>query len=222
MKRRKNSFNPWVSYSDLYSALLLTFILICVIFLLKDMMEMKNKAQELEKIAGIKKSIIEELIKSFKDLQIEFTMDTNTGSIILSNDILFAFNDDKLTDKGKEILKTAIPKYIEIILSPKNIDNISSILIEGNTDPVGDYLYNIDLSTRRSFSVLSYLKTIEYIIPYNNKFWEKVICGGRGYSNPIFNIDKSINNAKSRRVEIMFNLKDQEMIEKLFGILNHD
>lgn len=218
MRKKKSIFNPWVSYSDLYSAILLTFILITVFFLLKDMMELQTKAEELEKIAGIKRSIIEELMKAFKDLQVEFIIDNNTGSIILSNDILFAFNDYQLTEKGKEVIKFAIPKYIEIILSPENEKYISSILIEGNTDPIGDYLYNIDLSMKRAFSVSSYLKSIESIIPYKDIFFKKLLCGGKGYNNPILRPDNSIDFQRSRRVEIKFNIKDQEMIDKLWSI----
>ncbi len=218
-KRRKSNFNPWVSYSDIYSALLLTFVLISIFFLLKDMIELNTKAEELEKIAGIKKSIVEELINTFKNLQIEITIDNTTGSIVLSNDILFGFNDFQLTDKGKDIIKNAIPVYIDIILSSKNIDFISNIIIEGNTDPIGDYLYNMDLSLRRAYSVALYLKDIQNIIPNKNKFFKLLSCSGRGFSNPVLKKDKTIDYTKSRRVEIKFNIKDQEMIEKLFGIL---
>jgi len=222
MKKKRSIFNPWVSYSDLYSAILLTFILITIFFLLKDMMEMQTKAEELEKIAGIKRSIIEELMKTFKDLQVEFSIDDDTGSIILSNDILFNFNDFKLTEKGKEIIKFAIPKYIEIILSPDNEKYISSIFIEGSTDPIGDYLYNIDLSMKRAFSVFSYLKSIEQIIPYRDIFFKKLICGGKGFNSPIFKPDNTIDFQRSRKVEIKFSIKDQEMIDKLWSIFKND
>ncbi|MCR4421468.1 MAG: OmpA family protein [Exilispira sp.] len=217
-KIKRNSFSPWISYSDLYSALLLTFILLVVLFLLKDMKINKATKEELERIAGIKKSIIEQLMKEFKDNDINATIDEMTGSIIISSDILFDFNSYNLSDKGKELLKRIIPKYVEVILSPENIEYISYILIEGNTDPIGDYSYNYDLSTKRSLSVLNYLIKIKDILPNQDKLWDRIICGGRGSSNLIKENGK-IDYAKSRRVEIKFTLKDEENIKKMLDLI---
>jgi len=207
---RKNKFNPWISYSDLFSALILIFALITILFTMDINL--------FQKIIGKKDTIIKELTKTFEESNLKLNLDKKTGAINISNDILFAFNSDILTENGKKLTDEVIPKYVKIILSPKNREFISSIIIEGHTDPIGTYLYNIDLSNRRALSVLNYLKTIEYNIPYSDVFFKIVMCSGRGFNYPIFfpNSNK-IDNTKSRRVEIKFELRDIEEIEQLLN-----
>ena len=47
-----------------------------------------------------------------------------------------------------------------------------------------------------------------------------VTANGRSYSNPIYNEDGTINEEASRRVEIKFRLKEEEMVDEMMEILN--
>lgn len=67
----------------------------------------------------------------------------------LSNDFLFAFNADKLSDKGREYLGQVAEKLRE--------QQLNQINIAGYTDRLGSEAYNLDLSQRRADSVKQYL-----------------------------------------------------------------
>lgn len=211
MNRRKSKFNPWVSYSDLFSALILMFALITILFV--------SSIKNFEEIVGKKKEILDKLEAAFKEKNISIDIDKKTGAIKISNDILFAFDSDVLTDRGKEeIKKTVVETYLSVLFSDKYIDSISSVIIEGHADPKGDDYYNLVLSFRRALSVYNYIKSLKDIIPENSDKLDKILkCVGRGEIDLIYNIQNLIDYDKSRRVEVKFELKDIEELEKLLN-----
>ena len=46
-----------------------------------------------------------------------------------------------------------------------------------------------------------------------------ITANGRSFSNPVYDADGKVDLEKSRRVEVKFRLKDEEMIQELQGIL---
>jgi outer membrane protein OmpA-like peptidoglycan-associated protein len=223
MKRRKKmnrKFNPWISYSDLFSALLLIFVLLLSLTLLQYTYAIQNKETRLKEIIGIKAKIVEELVNTFKDLDLEIQVDPNSGAIIINNDILFNYNDYTLSTKGKNILLKVIKTYLNVILKPEYETYIAEFYLEGNSDPTGTYEYNIDLSMKRAFEVFKYLRENLDEIPYQELFFKKLVVSGKGYNNPIIENGK-INYTKSRRVELKFTLKDQEMIKEILEIFQN-
>jgi outer membrane protein OmpA-like peptidoglycan-associated protein len=211
-------FNPWISYSDLFSALLLIFVLLLSLVLLQYTYAFQSKETKLKEIIGIKAKIVEDLVKAFKELNLEIQVDPNSGAIIINNDILFNYDDYRLSSEGKNVLLKVINTYLNVILKPEYEPYISSFYIEGHSDPTGSYEYNIDLSLKRAYEVFKYLKINSNVIPYQNIFFKKLVVSGQGYNNPIIE-NGVINYKKSRRVEIKFMLKDQEMIKEILEIL---
>ena len=50
---------------------------------------------------------------------------------------------------------------------------------------------------------------------------EKVLSTvGKSFSEPVYKADGSVDAAASRRVEILFRLRDEEMIREMMEILN--
>lgn len=211
MQRKKNKFNPWISYSDLFSALILMFALITILFI--------SSIKDFEEIVGKKEEIISEIYKKFKAEKMDINIDEKTGAITISNDILFAFDSDILTERGKEeIKKKVVDIYLKTLLSDNYINYISSILIEGHADPKGDDYYNLYLSFRRALSVFDYIRSLKNEIPNGNKLDKIVKCIGRGEFE-LKHIDeeskKIIDYQRSRRVEIKFELNDIDELKKL-------
>jgi len=180
---------------------------------------LKATQQELEHIVGIRKRIIEDLIKEFKNSKLMLKIDPQTGAITFSESVLFDYNSYNITANGKKFLQQFIPKYIGILLSEQNKDNISQIIIEGHTDNRGDYLYNLELSQKRAFEVVKYILSNEFPNFAQKQLLKKYITSnGRSYSQLIYK-NGMIDQDSSRRVEFKFRLKEEEMVKQMEEIL---
>ncbi len=175
---------------------------------------------ELQNIVGIRTDIIGELQKKFDDSSM--TVDAQTGSITFSSDVLFDYGKATLTNNSKASLQEVIPVYLEVLLQDTYKDYIAEIIIEGHTDTSGSYETNMELSTNRAMSVA------EFCLDERNGLDEEQIeklqtlltVNGRSFSAPVYKANSTeIDMDASRRVEIKFRLKEDEMIEKIAEIL---
>ena len=95
-----------------------------------------------------------------------------------------------------------------------------SIIIDGYTDTDGDYAYNLELSQQRSLAVAQYLLDIqgEFLTEDQSlNLQDYLTVNGHSMANPI--LDGNVDKEASRRVEVKFRLKDDEMIEELSKIM---
>lgn len=85
-------------------------------------------------------------------------------------------------------------------------------------------MFNLELSQKRA------LEVAKYFLSENEKVLDEetienirsiITANGRSYSNPIYNDDGSVDMDASRRVEIKFRLKDEEMIQEMRDILEN-
>lgn len=109
-----------------------------------------------------------------------------------------------------------------MLLDEKYRDYVSEIIIEGHTDTNGSYIYNLELSQQRAFSVAKYCLTESngIISSTDVELLRSVLtANGKSYSNPIYKEDGSVDLEASRRVEILFRLQDEEMIAEMMDIL---
>ena len=187
--------------------------------------ELTSTQPELENIVGIRTDIIGALQSAFNNSSMK--VDIQTGSITFSSDVLFSFNSAALTAESKGTLQKVIPTYLDVLLQDRFRDYIAEIIIEGHTDTDGDYASNMKLSYQRAYSVA------EFCIDSKNGLSKEKIeqltalltVNGRSWSHPVYVKDGQGNNtskvdmAASRRVEIKFRLKEDEMIEKIAEIL---
>lgn len=220
---RDNSY--WKSYSDMMAGLLLMFILIMSLALSQvssQATELQTQKEQLRKLLGVKPEIVADLKKELSEFDVN--IDERTGDILFKSDILFDYNQTTLKEAGSSFLGQFMPKYFGVILSEKYLPYIAEIIIEGHTDNIGGYAFNLKLSQDRALTVA------EYCIGDNNPFvtgeqldqLRKIITvNGRAYTNPIYTDDTKtvIDQDKSRRVEVKFRLKDDETIEELKQIL---
>jgi chemotaxis protein MotB len=222
--------NFWISFSDLMAGMLIIFILL-FIFKLYDVqgskeetLEIQQENQQLqEKLKSAKAKVVEltstrlkiiTLLKEkFDEAGIKIYMDSKTGTIELREGVLFDRSKSNITVEGEEFLEHFIPIYLEILLDNEEINSkISEIIIEGHTDNVGEYIYNLNLSQSRATSVLSFLMNDNF--PYQNKekMIEFVSAKGKSYSNLIYDENGKVNKSASRRVEFKFRLKEEKLL----------
>ena len=183
---------------------------------------MDEQQKKIDQIIGVKAELIEDLNQEFADNQINVNIDPQTGAIVLDSSVLFAFRESELTPEGEQILYEILPVYCEVLLSEQYADYVAEIIIDGYTDSQGDYLSNLELSQNRAFAVASYLHMISgaFLDPNSQKvLQEKLTANGRSESNLILDENGQEDRDASRRVEVKFRLKDDEMIQELSDVL---
>ena len=244
-KRHLEETSYWLSYSDMMAALLLIFVLIISFTMLQSQRRYEQKQEELkqqqalvqsqqeqlqeqqeqlDKLIGIRTELIEALKKEFDGTDLSVKVDEKTGSIALDSSILYDSGQFALKASGEELLQKFLPKYIGVLTDKQFNDYISEIIIEGHTDTQGDYLYNLELSQKRALSVATFcLDENKKVLSTSKitKLRKIVTANGKSFSNPILDKDGKEDQNASRRVEFLFRLKDDEMINDISDILNN-
>lgn len=185
--------------------------------------ELNATKSELQDIVGIRTDIIGELQSRFSNSSMK--VDAQTGSITFSSDVLFRYNSATLTEQSKETLREIIPMYLGVLLQDNFRPYIAEIIIEGHTDTDGDYQSNMTLSYNRANSVAKFcMNDANGLEKTQIEELQKLLTvNGRSYSNPIYKMNTDqVDMAASRRVEIKFRLKEDEMIEKITEVLNQE
>ena len=208
--------NPFsLSLGDLMAGLLLIFVLLLSFVMLRLENLMEEKRRELELLDDrerIKKLLISRLLKELSEFDVE--VDPDTGVIRITEGILFDFGKDEIKQAGKTFLRQFTPKYVGILLSdPLVKEHIAQVIIEGHTDDVGSYEYNLSLSLRRAYSVAAYLFAEEFGTFCNAKELKKLLsANGRSFVQPIAPNVRIEGRAQNRRVEFQFRLRDWDMV----------
>ena len=190
--------------------------------------ELTTTKQELQDIVGIRTDIIGALQSAFSNSTMK--VDAQTGSITFSSDVLFRYNSSSLTAESKETLRNIIPMYLDVLLQDQFRGYIAEIIIEGHTDTDGGYQSNMELSYERAKAVADFclnksnglseekIEQLQKLLTVNGKSWSTPVYLKDAAGNPTGEVDMPA----SRRVEIKFRLKEDEMIKKIAGILAQD
>lgn len=236
--RKKNTekLNFWQSYSDMMAALLLIFALVLSGTLLeakqsyneayqqlqKQQQELdenqktiKEQQKKLEDIVGVRSDLIKALKEEFADSAFSVEVDEQTGAIKMPSKLLFDTNQFKLKKEGKDFLKKFLPEYFGILLGDDFSPYIAEIIIEGHTDDDGTFIYNLELSQNRALEVAKYcLDEKNELLSKGKmkKLRDLMTANGKSYSV------LAATKEKSRRVELKFRLKDDEMMKELAGL----
>ncbi len=182
--------------------------------------ELADTRSELQDIVGVRTDIIGELQSRFTNSSM--TVDPQTGSITFSSDVLFEYNSAELTDDIQSTLREIIPMYLGVLLQDNYLPYIAEIIIEGHTDTDGGYNSNMLLSFNRADSVAKFCMDPDNGLSQDqiDQLQKLLTVNGRSYSDPVYEAPGQVNMAASRRVEIKFRLKEDEMIERITEVLN--
>ncbi|MBU1657683.1 OmpA family protein [bacterium] len=178
---------------------------------------LQEQKAKIKSLTGIKIKLISELKESLgKNVQI----DSKSGSLRLSSNILFDKDSDTLKESSKTELKKVFIDYIGALISNKNIkEQLDRIVIEGHTDSDGGYLYNLNLSQKRAYAVMTYLLTLDFT--KNNNLNPLLVASGRSYLDTIHKNAKE-DKELSRRIEIKFTLKNDDAMNEIERILDNE
>ena len=180
--------------------------------------QLEEKQAQIDRIVGVKAEVIEALQKEFAASNVDVQIDAQTGAMMLDAKVMFDYDSAQLSEAGKAVLRQVLPIYCRVLLSDKFKDNIAEIMIDGYTDTDGTYEYNLELSQMRALAVSQYLLEIEgqFLNANNSQTLKQILTvSGHSWNNPILDAQGNIDKEASRRVEVKFRLKDEEMIEEL-------
>ena len=92
---------------------------------------------------------------------------------------------------------------------------LSQIIIEGHTDDVGSYIYNMELSQKRAFEVIKYIYDEMPNFKGKEELKSYITANGRSNIKVLRDNSGNIDRDKSRRVEFQFKLKEDETLMKI-------
>ena len=169
--------------------------------------QLKDQQAQIDQIIGVKADVIE----------------AQTGALTLDASVMFDYDQAELTDAGKQALEQILPIYCKVLLQDDYMKYLAEIIIDGYTDTDGDYSYNLQLSQQRSLAVAQYLLDIQgnFLDVTQSQNLEKYLTvNGHSMANPVLDANGNVDKDASRRVEVKFRLKDEEMIDELNQLLS--
>lgn len=185
--------------------------------------QLKDQQAQIDQIIGVKADVIEALKNEFSKNNINVDIDAQTGALTLEASVMFDYDQAELTDAGKQALEQILPIYCKVLLQDDYMKYLAEIIIDGYTDTDGDYSYNLQLSQQRSLAVAKYLLDIQgnFLDATQSQNLEKYLTvNGHSMANPVLDANGNVDKDASRRVEVKFRLKDEEMIDELNQLLS--
>ena len=183
---------------------------------------LQDKQAQIDRIIGVKAEVIEALRQEFAANNVNVKIDSQTGALVLDSNVMFDYDDTTLSEEGQAVLLQVLPIYCHVLLSDKYVDSVAEIIIDGYTDTDGSYEYNLDLSQRRSLAVAQFLLENEGTFLNGDEsatLREILTVNGHSMSNPVRDAQGNIDMDASRRVEVKFRLRDEEMIDELRSLM---
>lgn len=203
----------WISFADLMTALMTLFLVVMAV----SLMVVTKKINEATQAEKERSSEILDICTSIKDdptLKNQLiTVDCKENRINFGEAGRFEHNDYRLNAEGIKALSALVPVVLEAANSENGKKWFKQIVIEGFTDTDGSYLYNLNLSLRRSewvmCSLLDHTFNPELTLTDTQKNQIKQLFLAGGVS---FNSAKDSKEA-SRRVELrmqFYGLKEKD------------
>lgn len=198
------------SFIDLMTSLAVIFILLLCASL--------NNAQQQSETT--RNSVLAEVQRALKDfaaggMEVKSDPKDPLGLLVLVPEDLLAFQLDRadISPNGELFLKAFIPKLSRTVCSPRFVNEINSIVVEGHTDSSGTAQHNWELSQKRSMSVvrtsLSILNTDE-MEKERTYFLRLLSASGRGSAEVVTGPGGTENAPLSRRVVFKIRVRSLE------------
>lgn len=185
--------------------------------------QLAAQQEKIDKIIGVKAEVIEALREEFANNSINVQIDQTNGSLVMDSSVLFDYDGTELSQEGQRVLAQVLPVYCNVLMQEAYFPYLAEIIVDGYTDSSGDYEYNLQLSQQRSLAVAEYLLGIsgDFLgTEDQKKLRDKLTVNGHSSSNLILDEQGNEDADASRRVEVKFRVKDEEMIQELQSILD--
>ncbi len=202
----------WISYADLMTALMILFLVIMVTALsnisakTQEVMKQSQQAGTVIQSQQVRAAEIESVCdylaqRTAKSLS-GIYVDCKLNRINFGEVGRFKTDEFKLSAEGTQALEGMVPLILETANTPLGKKWLKQVLIEGFTDTDGSYLYNLNLSLKRSEWVMCTLlrndqPSLVNMTPLQKRQIKKLfLAGGVAFNNTRDSKDAS------RRVEL--------------------
>ena len=194
----------WAPISDLMAALMLIFMFIAILFVRTIVQSEEIYHAECDKIV---RSVKAEFDDDFQRWEVDFLEDLTIR--FRNPDILFESGETDVGPRFQTILASFFPRYLAIVQSHSQTDDVREIRIEGHTSstwvdaqsPADAYFKNMALSQGRTRSVLQFVMGLP-ALPPDSREWARPLITANGLSSSKLIFLEGREDAKrSRRVE---------------------
>lgn len=240
----------WLSVSDLMTGLVMVFVLVLLAVLhwrgeQHERQQDKLRQREQQALAlkkrlatvesrvraalGVRASLVKELRRHFESVRERVDVDPRTGAIRIGESVLFEFNSSELKGNGKKVVSDVYGKLEKALFRSgfPYKQHLAAISIEGHASQErlrkqtperirADYLNNLALSQARAQAVLDFLSGVSNV--RQTELRRYAVAVGYGYARPRKVNDRS--SPENRRIEITFQLKDEEALEQMRKLLS--
>lgn len=177
--------------------------------------DLNSTRSRIKNLTGMKIKVISALKRALGD---KMEIDSKSGSLRVSANILFDQGNAELKVGAKEELKEIFSEYIKALIENDSIrEHLDKIVIQGHTNSDGSYLYNLNLSQKRAYKVMQYLLSLDFAKQYDIK--KIVMASGRSDLDLVHDEDGIEDKNASRRIEIKFLLKNENAMKEIEKIL---
>jgi len=229
--------NYWVSLSDIMTVLMVIFMFIAITYMrqVKADQEERNKIliEYEETNIALYEALKNEFENDFSENRWHAELGEDLSIRFLNEEVLFDYNSITLKEEFQNILEQFFPRYIDILLDEQFKDKIAEVRIEGHTDSVGPYMFNVNLSQNRTVNVLDFLfyrKDSEYSdLTQQDQELMRYWFTTTGYSfgrtldrsgEYTFYSENPEDADRSRRVEFRIVTKSEEVVNQMLRMLN--
>ncbi len=201
---KSDDSEQWAPVSDLMAALMLIFMFIAIIFVRTVVTAESTYREECDKIYQV---LATEFESDFATWDVELLEDLTIR--FRSPEVLFEAGEAHIRPRFADILRDFFPRYMKIIHSEQYREDIREIRIEGHTssdwsgtrDEGEAYFMNMDLSQRRTRTILLFIMKLPISKEYTEWARAHITANGLSSSRLILTVDGKEDRVRSRRVE---------------------
>lgn len=229
--------NYWASLSDIMTVLMVIFMFIAITYIRQIQADQEDRNKILVEYQETNIALYEALKQEFEDDFAENRWHAELGEDLsirfLNEEVLFDYNSVMLKNEFQNILQQFFPRYIDILLNEQFIDKISEVRIEGHTDSVGPYMFNVNLSQNRTANVLDFLfyrrdseysnlsetdqRLMRYWFTTTGYSYGRTLDSSGDYT---YYSENPEDADRSRRVEFRIITKSEEVVNQMLRMLN--
>lgn len=144
--------NPfWISYADLMTALMVLFLVALTVALFAVT---RSVSEDIQQKTARREDIAEFMLRLEKLTREHPGISIRGPAIDFGERARFRSNSDQLEAAQVALLRRFVPEVLQLARDPLGARWLKRIAVVGYADARGSYLYNLDLSLRRSQRVL--------------------------------------------------------------------
>jgi chemotaxis protein MotB len=202
----------WITFSDLMVSLLMVFALLMFLAL--------GKAQHETRHA---QSLLESNVRAVREAGgalgadgSAIVLDSATGTLTMNSELLFDYGSARLRPQADSLVRRISVSLVPELLRQPTVDSLlEEIAVEGHTDTVGSYMFNLKLSQGRAYSVMAAMLDAQRDARLAARLRQLIVASGKSEAHPVYAVDGTIDAARSRRIEIHFRFRNDAILKQL-------